>query len=72
MKNYFKDWSQSAIHRAITGRREINQAMVLVNIITCHTLLHQFYLNLLINTKTQYYTIIDFNEVDIRIYLPEK
>ena len=24
------------------------------------------------HTHTQYYTIIDFNEVDIRIYLPEK
>ena len=27
---------------------------------------------LLINKLDKYYTIIDFNEVDIRIYLPEK
>ena len=25
-----------------------------------------------VNTYMQYYTIIDFNEVDIRIYQPEK
>ena len=30
------------------------------------------YLNYNYSTKGEYYTIIDFNEVDIGIYLPEK
>ena len=31
-----------------------------------------FQLKIIIFTAVKYYTIIDFNEVDIRIYLPEK
>ena len=31
-----------------------------------------FHLKIIIFTAVKYYTIIDFNEVDIRIYLPEK
>ena len=31
-----------------------------------------FHLKIIDFTAMKYYTIIDFNEVDIRIYLPEK
>ena len=36
------------------------------------TAIISFYKTAIITYKKRYYTVIDFNEVDMRIYLPEK